>query len=144
MGSDDEAGRRIAAAARGFLGVPFRLHGRDPGTGIDCVGLALLSVRAAGFPVAEPPPYRVRSGHAAPAMRWMEALGLTEARSPAAGDIIVAAVSPIQIHLLVDGGPGRDGGLIHAHAGLGRVVEMAWPAEWRLLSRRRVTGRREN
>lgn len=137
MAAEGETGRRIAAAARSFLGVPFRLHGRDPATGIDCVGLALLSVRAAGFPVAEPPPYRLRSGHATPAMRWMETLGLAEADDRAAGDVLVAAVSPIQLHLLVDGGAA----LIHAHAGLGRVVEMAWPAEWRLLSRCRVAGR---
>lgn len=140
MGEKGPLGERIAAAARSLLGVPFRLHGRDPATGIDCVGLVLLSVRAAGFPVAEPPPYRVRSGGAAPAVAWMNALCLDEADDPAAGDIVMAAVSPIQLHLMIDGG----GAMIHAHAGLGRVVEMAWPAEWRLLSRRRVTGRGGN
>lgn len=138
MTADRETGRRIAAAARSLLGVPFRLYGRDPAIGIDCVGLALLSVRAAGFHVAEPPPYRMRSGHATPAMRWLEGLGLTQADEPAAGDIVVANVSSIQTHLLIDGGTDRGGTMIHAHAGLARVVEMAWPVEWRLTSRWRV------
>lgn len=138
MAADRDTGRRIAAAAQRLLGVPFRLHGRDPAIGIDCVGLVLLSVRAAGFQVAEPPPYRVRGGHATPAMRWLETLGLDRADTKAAGDIILADVSPIQTHLLIDCGPDCGGAMIHAHAGLGRVVEMAWPAQWRLVSRLRV------
>jgi hypothetical protein len=27
----------LANAAAGFLGVRFRLHGRDPATGLDCI-----------------------------------------------------------------------------------------------------------
>lgn len=132
-------GQRIAAAARSLLGVPFRLHGRDPAAGVDCVGLALFSVRAAGVQVAEPPPYRIRGDRHIPAMRWLETLGLETlglrlADDAAVGDIVVAQVSPIQMHLLVDGGVA----MINAHAGLGRVVEMPWPTEWRLMSRFRV------
>lgn len=31
----------FADAAEALLGAPFRLGGRDPATGIDCVGLAI-------------------------------------------------------------------------------------------------------
>ena len=38
----------LAEAALGLLGVPFRLHGRDPATGLDCVGLVAEALRRAG------------------------------------------------------------------------------------------------
>lgn len=134
MQDECDPGERIAAAARALLGVPFRLHGRDPATGIDCVGLVLLSLRAAGFVIPEPPPYQLRSSHRSPAMRWAEALGIPQADAARAGDVVIAAIGPMQSHLAVDGGAM----MIHAHAGLGKVVEMAWSPEWLLLSRFRI------
>jgi hypothetical protein len=51
------------------------------------------------------------------------------------GDLLLARPGPAQVHLLV---AARDGGLIHADGGLGRVVltppPCPWPIErhWRL------------
>ncbi len=35
----------LAAAALNLIGTPFRLHGRDPATGLDCVGLVAEAMR---------------------------------------------------------------------------------------------------
>jgi cell wall-associated NlpC family hydrolase len=43
----DEQRRGVIAAARSFIGAPFRHRGRLP-TGMDCLGLVVLSMRAVG------------------------------------------------------------------------------------------------
>ncbi|MGB3625580.1 MAG: hypothetical protein WA989_07125, partial [Henriciella sp.] len=43
----------FAGAARALIGTPFRLHGRDPASGIDCVGLVHCALLAIG---RRPPP----------------------------------------------------------------------------------------
>ena len=129
-------GDRIAAAARDLIGTPFRLHGRSGVTGVDCVGLALLSARAAGLDVAEPPPYRLRAG-AAPVMHgWMVGAGFVPVTDRAPGDILLVRVSALQPHIVID----APDGVIHAHAGLGRVVLMPMPGDWSELSRWRFHG----
>lgn len=40
---------RIVMAARGLIGVPFRLHGRSGAHGLDCIGLAALALLGAGL-----------------------------------------------------------------------------------------------
>jgi lipoprotein Spr len=129
-------GDRIIAAARALVGTPFRLHGRSRVTGVDCVGLALLSARAAGLHVEEPPPYRLHAGPTPPVESWMHAARFVAARGAGAGDIVLVRISPLQLHLVIDAGDG----VIHAHAGLGRVVIMPMPAEWGELSRWRYDG----
>ena len=47
--SGPRSGAAIAAAARALVGVPFRLQGRDPVLGLDCVGLVGAAMRAAGY-----------------------------------------------------------------------------------------------
>jgi lipoprotein Spr len=130
------AGDRIVAAARTLVGTPFRLHGRSPASGVDCVGLALLSVRRAGLHAEEPPPYRLHAGPTPPVEIWMHAAGFVAPRLACAGDIVLVRISALQPHLVIDAGDG----VIHAHAGLGRVVIMPMPAEWRELSRWRYDG----
>lgn len=129
-------GERTVAAALGLAGTPFRLHGRSRETGVDCVGLALLSVRAAGLRVAEPPPYRLRAGPSPVISGWMRQAGFVAAQRPSPGDIVVARISALQPHLVIDDGDR----VIHAHAGLGRVVIMPMPAEWIELSRWQIHG----
>lgn len=48
---------RVVNAARGYLGTPWRHLGRSR-TGVDCIGLVLLSLAAAGVEVPDPAPYR--------------------------------------------------------------------------------------
>lgn len=125
------------AAARAAVGTRFRLHGRDPATGLDCVGLAALAMRAEGFSGEVPRGYALRSGDAARACEAVAAAGLAPAAEPRAGDLLLLRTGPGQLHLAIDSG----GGIIHADAMLRRVVERPGPAPWPVVGRWRVPRR---
>lgn len=114
--------------ARSFLGTPFRLHGRDRQSGVDCVGLvALLYDRTVGVPVD----YAMRNSEGA---RWIFQLdALVKRRTDGAvgaGDILLMQAGSAQYHLGVWTGDG----LIHADAGLRRVVETPGPVQWPIIA----------
>lgn len=129
-------GEEIAARARSYVGVRFRPQGRDPTTGLDCVGTAAA---AAGVPTE-----RVRSDYA---MRG-ESLAAIEhelcdlgcqpmaGSAPAPGDIVVCEAGPQQFHLLIFTGAG----FVHADAGLRMVVERPCPIPWPVLGVWRAVG----
>lgn len=108
------------AAARTLVGVPFRLHGRDR-RGLDCVGLAALALGRAA-----PSGYGLRSGDEARARDWLAAAGLRAVHEPRPGDVTLVRPGPLQLHLMIR----VPGGHVHAHAGLGRVVEMPGESPW--------------
>ena len=114
--------------ARGALGTRFRLHGRGGADGIDCVGLAGLA-----YGCAVPSGYRLRSGDAAQVARAVEAAGLVRVDDTRPGDLLLVRSGPGQLHLAI----ASEDGVIHADAGLRRVVErpglVPWPvvARWR-------------
>lgn len=110
-------------AARAAVGARFRLHGRDPASGLDCVGLAAL---ATGL---EPPTgYALRTGDAGAAIAWLDAR-LTRVTDPWPGDLLLLCSGPGQLHLAVR----TDTGFVHADAGLRRVVERPGPPPWPLI-----------
>jgi cell wall-associated NlpC family hydrolase len=132
------SGRRLAfaAAAESFVGSPFRFRGRDSKTGLDCVGLVAAALSQLGDSVPELAPYSMRQrdfdvqlGRASVA-GFAEVVGLLEA-----GDLLLLRPGPAQVHLAIVGG---SAGLVHAHAGLGRVVMTPLPCpmpierHWRL------------
>ncbi|MFM6854936.1 MAG: peptidoglycan endopeptidase [Sphingopyxis sp.] len=123
-------GQRVWAAAQLLVGVPFRLHGRDAATGLDCVGVVCLAYRRAGWAMAGvPDDYRLR-GHGPDALaRWAEQAGLVDAmgQPPLMGDVALCAVAPGQWHAMLLGGAQ---GIIHAHAGLRRVVAAPGGPPW--------------
>lgn len=123
-------GERIAAEALALVGTPFRLRGRDPRTGIDCVGLAFIALRNAGRNLVQPPAYQLRGTGPDRAEALLRANGLVPAEDEQAGDIVLAESGPMQLHLMIRVGVGQLGGHVHAHAGLGRVVLMPSPAPW--------------
>jgi len=126
-------GERVAAAALALVGTPFRLHGRDPATGLDCVGLAALAVRRAGLTAVPPQRYGLRNATIEAALAFAARCELVAATGPIApGDLILAIPGPGQHHLLV---AGSDGTFIHAHVGLRRVVAMPGPLAWPILRR---------
>jgi cell wall-associated NlpC family hydrolase len=125
------AGLAFAAAAEGFVGTPFRFRGRDPQTGLDCVGLVAAALCAVGRPAPPVPAYSMRQGDFTAQMNGALLAGFDEARGvPAAGDLLLVCPGPAQVHLLV---VGTQGNLIHAHAGLGRVVATPTPCPWPIL-----------
>ncbi|HKY80361.1 MAG TPA: peptidoglycan endopeptidase [Sphingobium sp.] len=117
---------RIVAAARDLVGVPFRLHGRSAEQGVDCVGLAAMALGRAGHCGQAPRGYGLRSGDEARARGWLGEAGLRPVEAPRPGDLALVRPGPLQLHLMIV----AQGGHVHAHAGLGRVVEMPGPSPW--------------
>ncbi|HEX7875161.1 MAG TPA: peptidoglycan endopeptidase [Sphingobium sp.] len=117
---------RIVAAARDLVGAPFRLHGRSGERGVDCVGLAALAFVRAGHRGEPPRGYGLRSGDEARTRHWLEQAGLRGVDEARAGDLALVRPGPLQLHLMIV----TPGGHIHAHAGLGRVVETPGASPW--------------
>lgn len=114
------SGAALAAAAEALVGTRFRLHGRDPATGLDCIGLlsAALAATGRGAPLPNGYPLRARSLEALlPDPTACGFARVTGAIVP--GDVAMLYVGPAQFHLVIGA---RDGGYVHAHAGLRRVV----------------------
>lgn len=129
-------GAALAAAAEGFVGAPFRLHGRDRVRGLDCIGLVAAALAAAGRPASAPVGYRLRQAAVDHLLEAAAAAGLIDTMGPVEpGDVLLVGTGPAQHHLVV---ASAGGGFVHAHAGLGRIVvtpaPLAWPVErhWRL------------
>lgn len=121
-------GDDLARAAEKLADTPFRLHGRSPATGLDCIGLLAAACAAAGRPIALPNGYSLRS-HALPELGDVAAAsGFAVAESPfRPGDVAMCRVNPCQHHLVIMLAGNR---FVHAHAGLGRVVVMPGPVAW--------------
>jgi len=126
----------FAAAAEDLVGTPFRLRGRDPATGIDCVGLVLCSLIAIGREPPRLPHYTLRNTEVAPLLDLLPDAGFRAVGSAMqSGDLLLLRPSPGQFHLAIVKHSNR---LIQAHAGLGRVVispvpdPMPTAGHWRL------------
>lgn len=120
-------GADLAAAAAALVGAPFRLHGRDPRHGLDCVGVIACAFARCGRAVPEFA-YGLRNQSIRNALPLAKEAGLVEAAGAArAGDIFLVRPGPAQHHLLVALAPDR---FVHAHAGLRRVVTQPGPLPW--------------
>jgi cell wall-associated NlpC family hydrolase len=132
-------------AAVALIGTRFRLHGRDPSSGLDCVGLVAAAYGAAGWPVTGVPQrYRLSGPSRRVAEEWLSACGARAVTDRVrAGDILLAnmlanmgADEQVQLHLFLLG----PGGAVHAHAGIGQVVLSPLPLPGCALSRWRLIG----
>lgn len=111
----------LAAAAEALVGARFRLHGRDPATGLDCIGVLAAALRACGLPGALPTGYGLRTLRLEQWLPQPGSLGFTTAMQPfLSGDVVMQHLGPAQYHLAI---ADSAGGWIHAHAGLRRVVQ---------------------
>lgn len=124
----------LAEAAATLIGVRFRLHGRDPATGLDCVGTVAEAMRRAGLAPVVPEGYRLRAMTFGGLRPFVEANGFIVVTPPESGDVVLAMVNPVQPHLMVC----ANGGFIHAHSGLGRVTFLPGPTAWPLVGGWRV------
>lgn len=123
---------RVIAAARGCIGTPFHHQGRVPLVGLDCIGLVIVALRAAGLEVQDrtdygrlPAPDALR--HA------LAAHGAVPTDALAAGDVLLFAIIGLPSHVALCSEAGR---MIHAYAPMGRVVETQLDSGWR----RRLAG----
>lgn len=130
------SGEALAEAAVALAGTRFRLHGRDPETGLDCIGLLAAALTRIGRPAPLPTGYALRT-HVLPALEGMaRACGFAQAEgADLPGDVLLLRVGPCQYHLAIAAGGGR---VVHAHAGLRRVVIMPDTPGWPVLRRWRL------
>ena len=122
----------IWRAAHALIGTRFRLHGRDPATGLDCVGLAAAALQAAGLNPGPVPTGYGLSDHDHDAIHtMMQTAGLVRTALPLrTGHIALYLVGHRQHHLAIIGLQSA----VHAHAGLRRVVESPLPLDGQYLA----------
>lgn len=130
-------GLELAKAAECLVGTPFRLHGRDPRTGLDCIGLIDCALAAVGIKAMVPNGYALRTGH------WPELDEIADQRgfAPATGavlpgDVLMLKPCASQMHFTIAGS--RGGTWIEAHAGLRRVVITAISDQFPVIRRWRL------
>lgn len=114
--------------ARALVGTRFRPQGRGP-EGLDCVGVVIATFELDRDAFRRN--YRLRGDH----REEIEAalrhhFGRVPAPEIRAGDLMLMSAGNRQLHL---GVRTRDG-FVHAHAGIGRVVETPGPPEWPVLA----------
>ena len=126
----------IVAAARACVGTRFRSQGRIARLGLDCVGVVLIAAAAAGVRVV-PPAYRLGGDHP-DVEAILIAHGCVRADTALPGDILAIAPTERQRHF----GVVTPVGLVHAHAGLDRVVEGPIDPAWTISGAWRLPGAR--
>ena len=130
------SGKQLAGAAQALVGTPFRMHGRDPATGLDCIGVLAASLAACGRQAALPNGYALRNRRLPELGRFAADCGLVAITDQVStGDVLLVQAGPGQFHLLV---AADNGGFIHAHAGLRRVVRSAAPLDWPVIAHWRL------
>jgi cell wall-associated NlpC family hydrolase len=125
----------VISAARACIGTPFRPQGRTPLLGLDCVGLVLVAAAAVGLR-PQIPPYRLGGDHEMLAEQAILANGCRALDEALPGDIVLLAPHLRLRHF----GILSPVGLLHAHAGLGRVVEAPVDAAWQRVGAWRLPG----
>jgi murein DD-endopeptidase / murein LD-carboxypeptidase len=117
-----------AARARALVGTPFRPQGRGEG-GLDCVGVVVAAFGIS--PEAVRRDYRLSGDHLhrlrAALEEHFRPVPKTQVR---AGDVMVLAPSAKQFHLAIQ----TNRAFVHAHAGIGFVVETPGAPEWPLIA----------
>ena len=119
------------AAAEAFVGSPFRLRGRDPVTGLDCVGLIAAVTDRVGGNARPPTSYGLRNTNISAMLSSASASGLRRTENPSAGDVLLFDLGAGQFHLAVAVGPEA---IVHAHAGLRKVVQGRPDPSWKRIA----------
>jgi hypothetical protein len=113
--------------ARALVGTRFRPQGRSE-LGLDCVGLVVSTFDIPPFEFRRD--YRLRGNSRAEfeagLKKYFRPIPHTWLRR---GDVMLMEVAADQLHL----GVRTDAGFVHAHAGIGRVVETPGLPEWKVL-----------
>ncbi len=120
-------GEAMVAAARACVGARFRPQGRDPETGLDCLGVVLIALAAAECVADAPRDYALSGNGLANSLEsGLRAANCKRVLACEPGDVILFEPAPGQAHLAV----ASLNGVIHAHLGVGRVVESPPDPAW--------------
>ncbi len=131
------SGIALAKAAEGMAGTPFRLHGRDPRTGLDCIGLIDCALAEIGCKALFPNGYALRTGQWPDLDEIADRRGFVPTSGPVLpGDVLLLKPCASQLHFTIAGLLG--GTWIEAHAGLRRVVVTATSDRFPVIRRWRL------
>lgn len=133
------AGEVALMRARAAIGARFRLHGRDPASGLDCVGLAGHALGQSDLPSG----YALRARDRVRVEAAVARLGL-KAGAIGEGDLLLLDGGQGQVHLAIANGGGADCGAVHADIALRRIVERPGPLPWPIVARWHVPERMED
>jgi len=122
----------MIAAARACIGTPFHHQGRKPGVGLDCIGLVIVALSAAGIPVRDRADYGRRPDGKS-LIAALEDHGARKSSAIEAGSILVFRYDGQPQHVAL--ATGADS-MIHSFAPAGEVVETTIGDYWK----RRLTG----
>ena len=123
---------QMVAAARACIGTKFHHQGRVPGAGLDCIGLIVVAVRAAGMKVDDRQDYGRRPDGKS-LIAALEEHGAKPAAEIAPGHILVFRYDNQPQHVALATGIDT---MIHAFAPAGEVVETVIGDYWK----RRLVG----
>lgn len=127
-----DRGAALADAAAELVGTPFRAHGRDPATGLDCVGLVITALSAVGEAPVSPGGYALRNLAVTQWLPLAGPAGLVPAEGEIhPGDVLLIALGFAQHHLVIADGTAS---VVHAHAGLRRVVRQPRDPAWQIIA----------
>jgi cell wall-associated NlpC family hydrolase len=129
-------GARLATAAEALIGCRFRLHGRDPETGLDCVGVVACALSSFGACPVVPGGYGLRNLSVNHWLPLAEQSGLMLTHSPLQrGDVVLINLAHSQHHLAIVCDAQH---VVHAHAGLRRVVRQPLDPAWHVRAQWRI------
>jgi NlpC/P60 family putative phage cell wall peptidase len=117
----------MIVAARRCLGTPFHHQGRQPGIGLDCIGLIVIALQAAGMTVQDRFDYAPRPDGAS-LIDGLLAHGAIPVTTHFPGDILLFRYDQQPQHVAL---ALPDDHMIHAFAPAGRVVESVIGDYWR-------------
>jgi murein DD-endopeptidase / murein LD-carboxypeptidase len=124
----DQFAQDFVAAARLCLGARFRLQGRQPETGLDCIGLIIWSAKRAGLVVPDAQDYLLSDNPARLDAGLLAApIVPIDPATIAAGDIVRLLSNGQPLHLAICGSES----LIHADIKCRKVVEQRLTPAWR-------------
>ena len=122
------------ARAIALIGTRFRPQGRSEGA-LDCLGLMIEVYAIPGDQVRRD--YRLRGDHGGEIASGLKPYFRTVAAGAArAGDAVLFRIADDQFHFAVK----TERGFIHAHAGIGKVVEHPGVPDWPLAGTYRRRG----
>lgn len=123
-------GADVVAEARRWLGTLWRHQARLRGVGVDCGGLVVCVAQALGLPVEDHPPGYARLPDGV-SLRACVERQCTRIATLEPGAVLLMRWADAPQHLAIVSTLSEGFGMIHAWAGIRRVVEHGLTAEWR-------------
>lgn len=135
-------GAAAVEAALSLVGCRFRLHGRDPASGLDCVGLVSFVLAAAGKRPIVPTGYGLRNMAIEHWLPFAQRSGLVPASEPVQpAQVLLLGLTRCQHHLAITVGSTE---VVHAHAGLRCVVRQPLDPVWNIISKWHIARNEED